>query len=61
MEEIKKKASDLFPKLKKEVLESYKRIDILITMLEGKDLTPEEEKIMKSFMREPKKKNSPKN
>lgn len=59
--QIKKKASDLFPKLKAEILESYKRIDVLITMLEGKELTPEEEKIMKSFMPPKEKKSKPKN
>ena len=38
------KAKELFPKLKKQILENFNTIALLIEVLDGKELTPEEKK-----------------
>ena len=40
------RAKELFPRLKKQILENFKTINLLLEVLEGKELTPEEQKII---------------
>lgn len=40
------KAKELFPKLKKQILENFKTIEILLNVLEGKELTQEEQNLI---------------
>lgn len=48
--EVNGKAKDLFPRLKKQILENFNTINLLISVLEGKNLTPEEQKIIDSIV-----------
>lgn len=44
--EQNEKAKELFPKLKKQILNNFKTIEILLNVLEGKELTPEEQNLI---------------